>query len=747
MARLFDTGIFSVNATNGSIGVGYKLYFYTTGTSTPKATYPTRADADAGTNANANPVVAASDGRFAPIWLTDGDYKAILKDFDDVTLETKDPADDDIPGRLASTSGGSLVGLEEGLTVQERFDEIVTVRPTMTTAEIDAVLSGMTNGGTVRFVPGTYTMTANLTGIKSNTHVIGYGAVLDFSGVAYGQRVDVQGSLGTPVSLSSNASSGGSSIVLSSVSGLAAGDALLVYSDALVPLDSIGGSTTETIGEIVTIEAISGTTVSLFEVLDDSYLTADNAAAAKLTPKESVTIEGLKIVGKGEPGDTSSTLEAGIAFKYARNCHVVNCHVQYCDYNGIRLEQDIGCTAIGNTVEFEERGGTSGSVFIQYGIVYLSATRDLTIERNLILGGKHAIVQSENSDPGMSRHIKIVRNIAKQTWAAAFATHESAAAIDFLDNEIEGCARGYDIRVPFVTIKGGNIRGLDPANSIGDGVYLSEDAHDIEISGLWVYGGRYGVRGYDTGFKTGSSPRNINIHDNHFLSIGQRAVYLEMTLAATEIKGLVVAGNTITDFGADGIYLNGPFTRPTVRSNTLECASAPAGYGVRLGGTQKPVVNGNTLLGMVPVRLENDTQGVPVAPTLAMLYGNIWDHTTAFLSQAAGTFTMQQDNVEIGANTATIATGAITVPAGHKSIIVDTEGAAASDDLDTISGTSAGDVIVFRAANDARTVVFKDGTGNLKLSGDFSLDNADDTITLVSDGTNLRQVSNANNGA
>lgn len=110
MARLYDTGIFSANATNGAVGVGYKLYFYTTGTTTPKNTYPTRADAVAGTNANANPMVAAADGRWSPIWLTGGDYKVVLKDFDDVTLETRDPADTNIEWQLSATTGTDLIG-------------------------------------------------------------------------------------------------------------------------------------------------------------------------------------------------------------------------------------------------------------------------------------------------------------------------------------------------------------------------------------------------------------------------------------------------------------------------------------------------------------------------------------------------------------------------------------------------------------------------------------------------------------
>lgn len=41
---------------------GYKIYSYTAGTMTPKATYPTIADALAGTNANTNPIILDSRG-------------------------------------------------------------------------------------------------------------------------------------------------------------------------------------------------------------------------------------------------------------------------------------------------------------------------------------------------------------------------------------------------------------------------------------------------------------------------------------------------------------------------------------------------------------------------------------------------------------------------------------------------------------------------------------------------------------
>lgn len=87
MAQLLDIGVFSVIDLDSSIGVGWKLNFYIAGTSTPIDTYPTEADALAGTNANANPVVISSDGRIPAIWLT-ASVKLILTDENDDVKET-----------------------------------------------------------------------------------------------------------------------------------------------------------------------------------------------------------------------------------------------------------------------------------------------------------------------------------------------------------------------------------------------------------------------------------------------------------------------------------------------------------------------------------------------------------------------------------------------------------------------------------------------------------------------------------
>jgi hypothetical protein len=81
----------------------------------------------------------------------------------------------------------------------------------------------------------------------------------------------------------------------------------------------------------------------------------------------------------------------------------------------------------------------------------------------------------------------------------------------------------------------------------------------------------------------------------------------------------------------------------------------------------------------------------------------------------------------------TIATGAVTVTGTFHRI--DTEADGAADDLDTINGGTDGAILVIRAENDARTVVAKDGTGNLQLAGDMTLDNTQDSLTLIFDAT------------
>ncbi len=140
MALLFDQGLYSIIDTDSSVGVGWKIGTYATGTTTPKSTYPTAADAGALTNPNANPVVAGADGRFAPIWFTDPNYKIVLTDENDVVKVTRDPA--------VSSGSVSSVAASGGTTGLSFTGSPITSSGTLTLTGTLAVANGGTGGTT-----------------------------------------------------------------------------------------------------------------------------------------------------------------------------------------------------------------------------------------------------------------------------------------------------------------------------------------------------------------------------------------------------------------------------------------------------------------------------------------------------------------------------------------------------------------------------------------------------------------------
>ena len=69
----------------------------------------------------------------------------------------------------------------------------------------------------------------------------------------------------------------------------------------------------------------------------------------------------------------------------------------------------------------------------------------------------------------------------------------------------------------------------------------------------------------------------------------------------------------------------------------------------------------------------------------------------------------------------------------------------AADDLDTINGGVEGDLLILRASNSAVTITLKDGTGNIRMPADMTLDHADDVELLYFDGTNWLEITGSSN--
>lgn len=93
-----------------------------------------------------------------------------------------------------------------------------------------------------------------------------------------------------------------------------------------------------------------------------------------------------------------------------------------------------------------------------------------------------------------------------------------------------------------------------------------------------------------------------------------------------------------------------------------------------------------------------------------------------------------------------IAAGAISIDIRYNYVIVDTEAAAATDDLDRITGaTAAGQVLLLENLNAARVVTVRDAIDNIFTGGNRVLDNPQDKLFLVWDGSNWFELNYANN--
>lgn len=95
------------------------------------------------------------------------------------------------------------------------------------------------------------------------------------------------------------------------------------------------------------------------------------------------------------------------------------------------------------------------------------------------------------------------------------------------------------------------------------------------------------------------------------------------------------------------------------------------------------------------------------------------------------------DRISYGvAEALTIASDAITPTKTH--VVVDTQGAASTDDLATINSGAEGRYMCLRITSAARVVVLKHGTGNIRLASgsDYTISSVDTFVALLHNGTN-----------
>lgn len=235
---------------------------------------------------------------------------------------------------------------------------------------------------------------------------------------------------------------------------------------------------------------------------------------------------------------------------------------------------------------------------------------------------------------------------------------------------------------------------------------------------------------------------NSVVSGNTFDNCGDVASATSAIRATTSaFSKAVVTGNIVINSpyraiegGADSIITN------NVIKNTGDRA-------INLGGADRARVIGNIIDGCTYGIIANSTSNDILVSANDVRNASVSAYSIA---DAASAY-LDQNNfgLSLAIPTLTIATGAVTAPRRTGAVIkIDTEAAAASDDLDTINvldGGQIGHTIVLQPTTATRVVTVKDNTGNLRLAGDFVMNSAVDTITLIWSGSNWDEISRSDN--
>lgn len=398
-------------------------------------------------------------------------------------------------------------------------------------------------GGEVRLGIGTYSLNALVSlGNKVTLRGAGMGRTIlsqAHSGSLLLGADGVMPAKGSPLTtLTADAAVNANTLTLTSTTGLAAGDTLLLGSDA-----TIGGSATSFIGEYVRVKSVdSGTQVTIHGAVCDSYTTAANAAVWKPTFLTNVGLADLTIVNPN-PDTTTTQITR---FRTCRNVRISNVEVIGADGPGIAVTHCLDAVIEGVSVRDSQDSDASSRY--GYGVMVEGACEGVTVANSHFVRVRHGVTTTSFANQcGQPRRIAVVGCTATETTKAAFDTHAAGRDILFSGCVADGTGgEGFQIRSNATRVIGCTV-----THSRGAAMYLAG------VVGSPLVG-------------VALLSNVIRVSSNHGIK-------------ATLVDGLVIAGNDINGTAFNGVDIAGNADRVCIERNRIFNAGrdGSAGQGIQ----------------------------------------------------------------------------------------------------------------------------------------------------------------------
>jgi hypothetical protein len=599
------------------------------------------------------------------------------------------------------------------------------------TAAIQAAVTAAKN---IIVPTGTYKITSNINLTSNQTIECEADVIFDVSSapnqtiVFYGA-----GSFGSTYSLTANAVVGATTLTLTSgdAANFAANDWIQIYSNTIYD----AGYAATKIGEMVQIDSVSSGTINLKTPLaGGDYTTAQSAVIRKATFIENTSVIGGQFIGSS----TSTVLHVAVRFDIAYNCSIYKSRAKFCNGNSFNIRDSLFCIASDIYAEDALNSGTG------YGINWTGTCQDCKTVNSSFLRCRHAVTNT-SSDIGICRRLVYSNCTSYESInnGDAFDTHSNGEDITFSNCiSYDASASGFNIECGTATLVNCKaIRSNRTGINFSTNITLTPNRFTatgcvVEATNLF-----YGIAVNNGSTTSCAATQQISIVGCSVYESAQEA-FIAAGDSGAEIHGLEITGGQyngndgakqfnidafVSKFRISNVHVQAPNTSGaamllrdcsygSVDNCILEFITQGSGRCLDITDVNNITVSNCTGKQVNPARgtgiiLNGTTSKIYIAPN-----NNFQDCTAPGVSEAS----------------LTIASGVITVPNSSVGVcIIDTEGGAATDDLDTINGGFTGQVTVLTPASNARDVTVKDNTGNLRLNGDFVFANTQDTLTLM----------------